>query len=472
MKLNQSSIKTVVYNLVVLALIQGCSKPTDSGLLTGVRTAGAENATDAADQQTLERIQKERSQLDSNSAKTVVEKAKREKMTRAPQVGDKKKEANSGLNTAATATDQIKILEQKGKKEEPVLKEAAPAAVKETNPDKTCIHYENLKLETSEFIGAKTDEQIKLQTAQSTASQLKKSKTDITKNAAATDTEHIKSSNNTYLTFNNLAALNQISDTTKVLFRSKVVEQKLAESLLPGSNENFYCRTEGASSFAANDALTFSSQAKMLISKDLDIYEDRLEFVNSNGNLSFICTHTTAGFFIEEFAKNFNGYITLVSDKAVMSTKTFVNPFTKDRAMNAVQILNIEKMNLISMPTDAKNVLTSENKSICKVIEKMGDYDMAKTYFKVAQGPSVKAADSKSTIESSVYQADKDNYFVMACQVSVSAVAADELMTAAKDVIKFSVLNRVDYNQKYKQALSQREVANPTGSACQSSSKK
>ncbi|MBC7466491.1 MAG: hypothetical protein H7256_10910, partial [Bdellovibrio sp.] len=202
--------------------------------------------------------------------------------------------------------------------------------------------------------------------------------------------------------------------------------------------------------------------------KSFDIYEDRLEFVNANGNLSLICTHTTVGLFLEEVAKNLAAYITITTDNVAINASKFVNSLTQERMLNAVQILDESKMNQITMSANPNDVLTTENKSICKVTQKTGQYDLNKTYFKVATGPLVKSADGQTRIESSVYQADKNNYFTMACQFSAEVNSENEIMSAAKDIIKFGALDRIQYNEKYKEALDQREINNPTGSSCQS----
>ncbi|MBC7465609.1 MAG: hypothetical protein H7256_06410, partial [Bdellovibrio sp.] len=393
MKTYQILVVKVVSYLAVLALMQSCAKPTDSGLLTGVHTDNTK--AQETDQQVLERIQKEQARQNPIPANSISE-----KMTRVKTADDKKEENKTVVVLPAVPTTP------------------APVAKAAENKVEACVNYTNLKLEKVDYIGVKSPEQIKIEQSKRIASKDKKDKTDIAKNAISKDTESIKASKNTYLTFKDLVGLNKISDSAAVVFRTKIAEEKSALPLLARSNENTYCRIEGASSFAAGDALTFSSQAKMLISKSFDIYEDRLEFVNANGNLSLICTHTTVGLFIEEVAKNLAAYITLTTDNVAINGSQFVNPFTQTRMLNAFQILDVAKMNQITMSANPNDVLTTENKSICKVTQKMGQYDLNKTYFKVATGPLVKSADGQTRIESSVYQADKNNFFVMACQFS------------------------------------------------------
>ncbi len=254
-----------------------------------------------------------------------------------------------------------------------------------------------------------------------------------------------------------------LNQSQKVVFKSKIIDVEQAMKDLKKGNEDSFCSLAGDIAFSEQKMIAVIGVDKKLLDKDSDIFETAISLMSQNHKAILKCTHTTNNFYIEQFAINMNQYFEVWSDAKKMETANFKNPRTLNRTLNAVKIINLKVLQAASLSEDRKALvsgkLVSEEQSLdlirngkertaCIVSEVSKNLDTSKVYIRVDKlmGPD-KYTD---VIEQhTIYRADKDNYFVFQCMMTKKTSEWYDLVQVAQGVLKFGVLNRLEYNKLY-----------------------
>lgn len=286
--------------------------------------------------------------------------------------------------------------------------------------------------------------------------------------ALASDSEKIKKEENIRIQFKNLPALMKFANKTdQVMHDQKIKAEAVVKVKILTANEDSYCKMSTANRFNSADYLRLDQNETKQINQQNDIFETSLIFKNANGVIQFNCIHTTSNFYVEDFYKNFQSFLSVSDfDGSLFDLIHYRNPRLEKRMINAIKLIDIDKLEKIVLDpkkeglgishgqVDSIDKLSNliaggKEKMACMVAEKSGDFDKSKIYIRVEKGISVDTPKNIPTATLySIYRADEKNYFVITCLMNKKAPWAD-LMEAAKGILQFEVLQRLEYNKKY-----------------------
>lgn len=288
----------------------------------------------------------------------------------------------------------------------------------------------------------------------------------------AGDSEEIRKSTVDYkLAFVNLAELVRISEGRDlVIHQQKVIPESEVSEKLKQLNEDNYCKVAVKGNFNAKDYLKMQAPEKkdrIQIDSVNDIWESTTKFSNKNGDIDVICTHTTSNLYLEDFQKNLQQIVNLHTPEGrVLDIKDYRNPRTENRMLNAIKIIDLEKLENVVM-TDKKEILALfegetplMDDAVAKVQKGSGQYSCSipwvsgtlskdKVYIVVEKGLAGEFLMTDVAVNSySIYRDDAGNYFPMVC-LAKKVAPKTAFMETAKGVFQFGALERLEYNKVY-----------------------
>lgn len=270
------------------------------------------------------------------------------------------------------------------------------------------------------------------------------------------------------------------ADKSLVLHQGQVKKEDDIKEKLAQGDEDHYCKLIIKDSLKVGDKLKFEDSIAQILDEKLDVHQTNLIFKNSKSEIQFICTHTTSNFFIEDFYKNFVALLDFYGlNGALPKIKDFINPRTENRMVNAIRLLDTDKLEKVILDEKAaegfglsngevasidllsNKISAGVEKIACMVAEKVGTFDKSKVYIRVASGISSDTPkDIPSATMFTIYRADEKNYFILTCQMLKSSPWSD-LMSAAKGVFQFGALSRIEYNKKFDEVMAIHSRLNP-----------
>jgi hypothetical protein len=283
----------------------------------------------------------------------------------------------------------------------------------------------------------------------------------------ALDSVEIAKADVAKISFKDLGFLSVLSRSNKVLFHGHVMSEREALGHLKAGPEDSFCSLKGADSLHPNDYVKLVDGHSEVLDASLDFYRTQLVYQNSNGSMTFTCTHTTKHFYMEDMRSNFEKYLRLTDfDGSAENERGYINPQTDNRRLGAIQISNMEvfkKITLnesaqegfsllngkaISVETALNHVEAAKEQMTCMIVEPKGQIDTQKIFFKVSSGISDQtSSDIPTAGVYTVYRADSKTSFIINCRQHKSAKLA-EFFKAGHGVFKFGMLERLDYLKK------------------------
>lgn len=289
----------------------------------------------------------------------------------------------------------------------------------------------------------------------------------------ATDSDEIRTSTNYKISFKNLNELMKIAQLKdRVVFKQKVESATELEEKIKSMNEETFCQIKVQGSFHSEDYLKLASTDLQQVDKKNDIFQSRLIFNNANGEVQFLCTHTTFNFYVEEFAMNMNNLLHIFDlDSKEVSFANYINPRTENRIGNAVKIKSIENFNKVLIKEEASElfgmvdgkimdldeasslVANKKSKMSCAIAQVAGKISTDKVYIRVEKGVIEETPAGVPTASLfATYRADEENAFVVTC-FALKTASWFELTRTANSVLQFGVLERPEYNIKYDEVM-------------------
>lgn len=289
----------------------------------------------------------------------------------------------------------------------------------------------------------------------------------------ASDSDEIKMSVNYKISFKNLPELVAAAQEKDLaVFKQRTSAASELQEKIKSMNEEHFCQIRVQGQFHPEDYLKLAVSELQQVDPKNDIYQTRLVFRNANGEMTFLCTHTTNNFYVEEFALNMKNLLHIFNlDNEGVALENFSNPRTENRIGNAVKIKNLENFNKVLIKDEAKDlfgmvdgkimdldeasslVARGQSKMSCAIAQVAGQISSDKVYIRVEKGVIEETPTGVPTASLfATYRADEGNAFVITC-FTQKTTSWFELTNAASAVLQFGVLERPEYNKKYDEVM-------------------
>lgn len=249
-----------------------------------------------------------------------------------------------------------------------------------------------------------------------------------------------------------------------VIYKGQVASEKALTEKIKTLNEENYCKVSFKGEVRNGDffRLEVESLSSTPIDKTNVVNLFKVNYKNTSGEVLLTCTHTTSNFFMQAAQMDFSKWITFYEFAGQkIETAGYKNPLTEERRVNALKILDMEKLKKVLLDETSKDtfallkgevvdmadgysaVANKKDTQSCIINDIAGTPTKELVYVRVAKGILEPTPQENPNANMYVtYRADAENFFIMSCFMAKSE-RWTKLMDTTQGVLEFGAMDRV-----------------------------